>query len=138
MKKLNSLKYRLMKKNKIYTLLFTVILVATSCGPVVFTSRPNNPPPSWFYPNRLELVRYVYFPEYSIYFDLTMNNYLYLNNNVWVRVNALPSQYRHIDLNRSKYIRIKNYRSETIRDYHIKNIRSNTSKRDSNTIKRRN
>ena len=127
-----------MKNNKVFTLLVAVTLIVTSCGPVVFTSRPNNAPPPWFYPNRVEMVRYVYFPEYAIYFDLTMNNYIYLNNNVWVRVNILPSQYRHIDLNRSRYVRVKNYRSENIREYHNKNGRSNTSKRATNTIKRRN
>ena len=127
-----------MKNNKFFILLLIATLVATSCGPVVFSSRPNNAPPPWFYPNRLEMVRYVYFQEYSIYFDLTMNNYLYLNNGIWVRVNVLPPQYRHINLNRSRYVRVKNYRSENIRDYHNKNVRNNSSKRSSNTIRRRN
>ncbi|TVZ27828.1 hypothetical protein JM83_2892 [Gillisia sp. Hel_I_86] len=40
-----------------------------SCGPIVVTSRPNHPPLPWFYPNRVEEVRYVYFPEHSIYYD---------------------------------------------------------------------
>lgn len=127
-----------MKVNRFFTLFLITALFLTSCGPVVFTSRPNNPPPSWFYPNRLEMVRYVYFPEYSIYFDLTLNNYLYFENNVWVRVNVLPSRYRNIDLNRSRYVRVKNYRSDNIREYHNKNVRSNTSKRATTIIKRRN
>lgn len=127
-----------MKNKKIFTLLLAVTITLMSCGPVVFSSRPDNPPPHWFYPNRLEMVRYVYFPEYSIYFDLTMNNYLYLNNNVWVRVKALPPRYKNIDFNRSRYVRVKNYRSDTIRDYHNKNVRSNTSKRATTTVKRRN
>jgi len=127
-----------MKNNIFFTLLLAITLTVTSCGPVVFTSRLNTQPPTWFYPSRLEMVRYVYFPEYSIYFDLTMNNYLYLENNVWVRVNALPPRYKHINLNRSKYIRVKNYRSDNIRDYHNKNVRSNTNKRSSSVTRRRN
>ena len=114
------------------------VLFLTSCGPVVLTTRIDNSPPSWFYPSRIELVRYVYFPEHAIYYDLTMSNYLYLNNGVWVRVNILPSQYRNVNLNSSKYVRVKNYRENTIRDYHNNNVRSNSGKRTSTTIKRRN
>ncbi len=125
-------------KNNLFTVLLAFGLVLISCGPVVFTSNANNSPPHWFYPNRLEMVRYVYFPEYAIYYDLTLNNYLYLNNNIWVRANVLPSQYRNIDLNRSRYVRVKNYRNETIKEYHNKNVRGNTSKRSTTTINRRN
>lgn len=127
-----------MKINKFFTMLLIIALFLTSCGPVVLTSGVNYSPPSWFYPNRLELVRYVYFPEYSIYYDLTMNNYLYLNNGVWVRVKALPSQYRNINFNSSKYVRVKNYRENTIREYHNNNVRSNSGKRTTTTVNRRN
>jgi hypothetical protein len=99
-------------------MLVLIALALLSCGPVVVTSRPNHPPPPWFYPNRVEVVRYVYFPEYSIYYDLTLSNYLYLNNGVWVRVNRLPSQYSHINLNRSRYVRVRGYRGDNIRTYH--------------------
>ncbi|MGB5499563.1 MAG: hypothetical protein WBM77_11600, partial [Maribacter sp.] len=58
-------------------------LVLSSCGTVVISSRPNHPPPPWFYPNRLEVVRYVYFPEISIYYDLTARTYLYLDGGIW-------------------------------------------------------
>ena len=93
-------------------------LVLASCGPVIFTSRPSNPPPPWFYPNRLEVVRYVYFPEYSIYFDLTARTYLYLDGGVWIRRKVLPSRYSNIDLRRSRYRRIPNYNDDNIRQYH--------------------
>ena len=127
-----------MKSNKIFTSLVIVTFILASCGPVVVTSRLNNPPPSWFYPDRLEIVRYVYFPEYAIYFDLSMGNYLYQKNDVWVRVNVLPTQYRNVDLSRSRYVRVKDYRGNTIRDYHSKNVRSNTSRRSTSIINRRN
>ena len=90
----------------------------SSCGPVVISSRPNYHPPSWFYPNRLEIVRYVYFPEFSIYYDLSSRSYLFLDGGIWVRHNALPPRYRHIDLSRQRYERVKNYQDENIRSYH--------------------
>ena len=125
-----------MQKKKLMMLLAVVFLTVVSCGPVVVTSRPNHPPPPWFYPDRLELVRYVYFPEYSIYYDLTLSNYLYLNNGVWVRVNRLPSQFSHINLNRSRYVRVRGYRGDNIRTYHNENnVRRRTRSTRSTTTR---
>ena len=112
-----------MKKRRYVMVLILLIsaLALESCGPVVISSRPDTPPPPWFYPNRVEMVRYVYFPEHMIYFDLSLRNYLYLNNNVWVRVNVLPPRYRTINLNRSRFVRVKTYRGENISKYHKEN-----------------
>lgn len=108
-----------------------------SCGPVIVSSRVGNPPPPWFYPNRLELVRYVYFPEYSIYYDITASTYIYWDINSWVRVTALPSRYRHINFNRSRYVRVKNYRDDNIKKYHDQ-YRSNRGRSNRTTSKRNN
>ena len=97
------------------------LLLVGSCGPVVISSRPNHRPPPWFYPNRLEIVRYVYFPEFSIYYDLTAQTYVYLDGGVWVRRKVLPPRYSHIDLRRHRYERVKNYQDENIRRYHEEN-----------------
>lgn len=105
-------------KSGILFILVIVLLLLARCGPVVVTSPPNNPPPPWFYPNRVEVVRYVYFPEYSIYYDLSARTYLYLDGGIWVRRNVLPSRYRSIDLRRSRYERIRNYNDDNIRSYH--------------------
>ncbi|MGB5668311.1 MAG: hypothetical protein WBM53_15855 [Maribacter sp.] len=113
----------MMKKAKIIKrllVLFSALLIS-SCGPVVISSRPNYPPPPWFYPNRLEVVRYVYFPEYSIYYDLSARTYLYLDGGIWVRRNVLPPHYRNLDLSRSRYERIRNYNDDNIRKYHDEN-----------------
>jgi len=109
-----------MKRIKLFriTLSLITLLVLASCGPVVITSRASNPPPPWFYPNRLEVVRYVYFPEYSMYYDLSTRVYLYLDGGVWVRRTVLPPRYRNIDLSRSRYERVKGYRSDNIQRYH--------------------
>jgi hypothetical protein len=127
-----------MKNIKLFSLLAIVLLVLVSCGPVVVTSSPNHQPPAWFYPNRVEIVRYVYFPEYSIYYDLTFNNYLYQNNGVWLRVNKLPPQFNHVNLNRSKYIRVKGYRGDNIRTYHNENNVRRSTRSTRNTATRTN
>ena len=127
-----------MAKSKLFIVLFLITIALSSCGPIVVTSRPNHPPPSWFYPDRVEVVRYVYFPEYSIYYDLTLSNYLYLNNGVWVRVNVLPPRFNSINLARSRYVRVNGFRGDSISTYHNENnvrrssrtttTRSNTSR----------
>lgn len=112
-----------MQKNKKFRLILTVItlLILGSCGPVVISSRPGNPPPPWFYPNRLEMVRYVYFPEHHFYYDLSVRTYLYLDGGIWVRRKVLPPRYRNLDLRRSRYERVKGYRGDNIRQYHQEN-----------------
>ena len=119
------------KRNYAITLLLIISALAVqSCGPIVISSRPDIPPPPWFYPNRVETVRYVYFPEFMIYYDLSLRNYIYRNNNVWVRANVLPPRYRSINLNRSRFVRIKTYRGDNINKYHREN---NTTRRRENT-----
>lgn len=128
-------------KNKKYYLILLLIasaLTIESCGPVVISSRPETPPPSWFYPNRVEAVRYVYFPEHMIYYDLLLRNYLYLNNNIWIRVNVLPPRYNAINLNRSRFVRVKSYRGDNISRYHKENNTTRRRSTTSNTNSRRN
>ena len=101
-----------------YTLFLSMLLSLGSCAPIIISPTSNKPLPTWFYPNRVEEVRYVYFPDYFIYYDLSERNYLYLENNVWLRVNVLPQRYRSIDLNRSRFVRVIGYRGDDIRSYH--------------------
>lgn len=117
-------------------MVYVVLLAFVSCGPVVISSGPNNPPPPWFYPNRLEVVRYVYFPEISIYYDLTARSYLYLDGGIWVRRKVLPPRYRNYNLNRSRYERIRNYHDDNIRQYHDKH-NANRGRSNLNTKKKR-
>lgn len=101
---------------------FTVVFTLLSCGPVVFSSRLGAPPPPWFYPNRVEHVRYVYFPEFEFYYDFTQKNYIYFNNGSWLSVKILPSKYDGINLRRSRQVRIKNYHGDNIKKYHNNTI----------------
>ena len=98
-------------------LLYVLLLLFASCGPVVYTSHAGPPPPPWFYPHRVEVVRYVYFPELRVYFDLRTHSYLYLEGSVWTRNRELPSRYRHPDLNRYRYQRIRGYEQDDIKPY---------------------
>lgn len=98
--------------------LFTVVLGLVSCGPVIISSRPQHPMPDWFYPHRVVNVRYVYFPEYSIYYDITLRNYLYWDSGVWLRVNVLPPRYNTFNLRRTRQIRVENYFDDDISRYH--------------------
>ena len=130
-----------MKKRKylLVLLLFTCMFLLESCGPVVLSSSLETAPPSWFYPNRVEAVRYVYFPDHMIYYDLSLRSYIYLNNGVWLSVKVLPSRYRTINLNRSRFVRIKNYRGDNISNYHRNtNTNRRRSSSQSNTRSKRN
>lgn len=113
---------------------FTLILLSTSaitlvsCGPVVFSSRLGAPPP-WFYPNRVETVRYIYFPDHLIYYDLSLRNYIYLNNGIWITASILPSRFKTINLRRSRNVRINDYFGDNIKKYHKEhNINRRNSK----------
>ena len=41
---------------------------------------------------------YYYMPDIGVYYDVPAHQYVYLNNNVWVRSGALPDRYRNFDL----------------------------------------
>lgn len=94
------------------------LFLMSSCSPVFMTAEVSGPPPPWFYPNRLEIVRYVYFPEYHFYYDLSARRYLYLEGGVWVRRRVLPPSYRNLDLRHSRYERVRGYRGDHIGRYH--------------------
>lgn len=107
-----------------------------SCGPVVISSRPSSPPPPWFYPNRVVNVRYVYFPEFSIYYDLTLRNYIYFDNGAWITVNVLPPRFNTINFRKTKQIRVNNYFGDHIRDYHPRNTYVKGRRTATNSVRR--
>ncbi|PKV50624.1 hypothetical protein ATE84_2687 [Aquimarina sp. MAR_2010_214] len=119
-----------MKTNKLFIFLMIILSIASlkSCGPIVITSSPDTPPPPWFYPNRVETVRYVYFPDHNIYYDISYRHYIYFENNIWITIDALPAQYHYINLNRSRYVRIRDYHGNNIHSYHSTNRYYNHSR----------
>ncbi len=95
-----------------------IFLSLEGCGPVIISSRPSHPTPPWFYPNRVINVRYIYFPELTVYYDITLRSYLYFENNRWIVARSLPTRYRNVNLRRSRQERITDYYGDNIRDYH--------------------
>ena len=118
------------------TLFGVGILALESCGPVVISTRAHVPTPPWLYPNRVEMVRYIYFPEHTFYYDLSLRNYIYLDNGIWVTATILPARYKNINLRRSRHVRINNYFGDNIKRYHKENNAS--IKRRSSTSRRKN
>ncbi len=118
-----------MKNGIVYAAIVSLLLTSAGCGPVIVSHNLADPAPPWFYPNRIEMVRYVYFPELSIYYDLSARTYLYFDGGIWVRRRVLPPSYRSHDLNRSRYERIRDYYGDDIQRYHDQN---NASKGRSN------
>ena len=118
-----------MMRTKIY-LAISALLIALftleSCGSV-FISVRLGAPPSWFYPNRIQVVRYIYFPDYEIYYDFSMRNYHYFENGTWLSVNILPNRFDGIRLKRTKQVKINNYYGDNIKRYHNDNIKRGNS-----------
>jgi|SRR5690606_12945500 len=107
---------------KFITIFFLVTFSLESCGPVIISSRPSDPTPVWFYPDRVVNVRYIYFPEYLIYYDLTIRQYIYLDNGVWITIAVLPQRFQSINFRNARQVRVTNYFGDNIRHYHS-NIR---------------
>ena len=111
---------------KAISLLLVIILM--SCGPVIISSRPDHPTPPWFYPNRVINVRYIYFPDQVLYYDLSLRNYIYFDSGHWHRVEKLPPRYLSLNLKKEKRYRIDNYFGDSIKDYHDNPSQGRTSK----------
>ncbi len=131
------IKFNTMKKAILFIGLFFALSVFQACGPVIVSHRLADPPPPWFYPNRIEAVRYVFFPEFNIYYDLNTRVYIYLDGGVWVRRNVLPPRYRSYNLNRSRYERVRNYYDDNIERYHNQN-NSNRGRSNKSGVRRNN
>ncbi len=124
-----------------FTMFFLSVFISLdSCGPVIVSTHNNHPTPPWFYPNRVINLRYIYFPDYVVYYDLTYGNYIYFDNGVWLTVKVLPPRFNTVNFKHSKQIRINNYFEDNIREYHINNNTKvkgrRTTTNDDNPIRR--
>jgi hypothetical protein len=60
-------------------------------------------PPAWAPAHGYKAqTRYVYFPAASVYFDLHLGMYAYMDNGSWVTVRTLPSRYSRYDFKKLK------------------------------------
>jgi hypothetical protein len=62
--------------------------------------------PEWA-PDYYSGVRYYYLPDLEVYYDLTMREFIYLNNGRWLYSRVLPPMYSYYDLN-SGYVIVLN------------------------------
>ena len=53
--------------------------------------------PDWG-PTGYDHVEYYYMPDIDAYYYVPTHQYVYLNNNSWVRTTSLPSRYRNFDV----------------------------------------
>ena len=109
-----------MKRGLLF-LIITILLI-NSCGTVVFISKTNTAPPQWYYPDKVETVRYIYFPDYEIYYDFYLRNYLFLKDGNWLHDTVLPKRFYGINLQHRKQVRITNYYGDDIKKYHCETI----------------
>ena len=107
-----------------YIALIFFALSYQNCDHLIISSTIDTPLPIWFHPNRYETIRYVYFPDHTIYYDLSLRHYIYLNNGAWITSRSLPPRYSHLNLNRSRYHKIKDYRGDNIKSYHDNNYKN--------------
>lgn len=105
-----------------------------SCGVVTPSSRLLIDSQPGYYSNNIEAVRYYYYPEHMVYFDLSIKKYIYLNDGVWIAATVLPSHFGTLNFRSSHYVKIHNYYGDNIMKYHLKN-RNKMNKRGS-VIKR--
>lgn len=123
-----------MKTNIYLTILTFILTIFTfeSCQSIFISARLGAPPP-WFQTNRVQIVRYIYFPDYEMYYDFSMRNYHFIENGSWLSVNILPYRFNGVKLKRAKQIKINNYYGDHIKKYHKeKNKRGNSTRKRKN------
>lgn len=79
-------------------ILASISVLFTMCAPSrpAVVSQPE-PPPMWG-PVGYEDVRYYYFPDMMVYYDVYSSMYIYPRGNRWVSAYYLPNHYGHFDL----------------------------------------
>jgi len=66
-------------------------------------------PPAWG-PSGYTDVQYYYLPDIDTYYDINTSQYIYQNNNKWVRIKNLPPAYRSYDLYNGYKVVMTDYR----------------------------
>lgn len=86
-------------KNIFLLAIFTILyFVFTSCGssyPVTTTPQYSNP--AWA-PASTNGVRYYYLPDIESYYDLSNNDFVYMNDGQWQFSNTIPPMYNNYNL----------------------------------------
>ncbi|MDP2161631.1 MAG: hypothetical protein Q8K02_14195 [Flavobacterium sp.] len=101
-------------------LLASISILFTMCAP----NRPSvvsqpEPPPMWG-PMGYDQVRYYYFPDMMVYYDVHSSMFIYPRGNRWVSAYYLPSHYGHFDLYHTYKVGLMDYYGPS--PYHNFNI----------------
>ncbi|MFP9100379.1 hypothetical protein ACLI09_15115 [Flavobacterium sp. RHBU_24] len=76
-------------------------------------------PPAWG-PSGYTDVRYYYIPDIGIYYDVANAEYIYPNNNVWVRTTVVPVAYRQYNFYNGYKVVLTDYKGATPYVYYKK------------------
>lgn len=90
-------------------ILASISVLFTMCAPSrpAVVSQPE-PPPMWG-PVGYDDVRYYYFPDMMVYYDVYSSMYIYPRGNRWVSAYYLPNHYGHYDLYNTYKVGLMDY-----------------------------
>jgi hypothetical protein len=74
-------------------------------------------PPQWG-PVGYSEVSYYYLPDVQSYYDIRAEQFIFLNNGVWIRSNNLPNRYRNYDLYNGYKVVLNDYHGSSPYSYY--------------------
>lgn len=86
-----------MKKITLISALFLSALLFKSADAQISVNVNIGAQPAWG-PVGYDYVENYYLPDIDVYYDVPAHQYVYLNNNVWVRSRALPARYANYNI----------------------------------------
>jgi hypothetical protein len=86
-----------MKKITLIAATFLSSLLYLSASAQVSVNVNIGSQPSWG-PVGYDYVENYYLPDIDVYYDVPSRQYVYLNNNVWIRSRALPARYANYNI----------------------------------------
>ncbi|MDP4261280.1 MAG: hypothetical protein Q8941_02005 [Bacteroidota bacterium] len=88
---------KVIKKISIVAAFIFSLFGLTGCGPATFTVGAHYSSPGWA-PPYVEGARYYYFPDIEVYYDLSGQDFVYLDNGQWLFSATLPPIYSGYDI----------------------------------------
>ncbi len=124
-----------MKKVFLAALLLTASVITTSHLQAQVSINVNiGNQPAWA-PEGNDDAQYYYIPDADIYYDVPAHQFLYLNNNRWVRTTTLPASYRKFDLYSVHKVPINQKNAYLQHNTHVKEYASFKGRKDQTPIR---
>ena len=103
---------------KLNIIVLALLLFVTSSSKAQISVNVNfGTPPVWAPADRVE-TQYYYLPEVDSYYDVPSQQFIFLNNGVWIRSRVLPARYRNYNLRNGKVIYLTDYRGNSPYTYY--------------------